>query len=221
MIDQLPTAVPQTAQSVNTAGRDRKQTSADKGDKADTFEDVVSKTGPKQQSRQDKDAEIDLRPQEDVKERPVDARPKVALDLSAALRGFAVPAQAQIQGQIQSQKPGQMPDQMQGQPQGQLQNQIQSKIAAKDMTKVADRADQAGLTHGRQADVALERLVEKLKHATQQAEQLAQRRHQVPNDVVVDAKHPLTASDELGLLLGLTKETEAKPGKKTADTEKT
>ena len=225
MIDQLPTAVPQTAQSVNTAGRDRKQTSADKGDKADTFEDVVSKTGPKQQSRQDKDAEIDLRPQEDVKERPVDARPKVALDLSAALRGFAVPAQAQIQGQIQSQKPGQMPDQMQGQPQGQLQNhlqnQIQSKIAAKDMTKVADRADQAGLTHGRQADVALERLVEKLKHATQQAEQLAQRSHQVPNDVVVDAKQPLTASDELGLLLGLTKETEAKPGKKTADTEKT
>ena len=58
MIDRLPTAVPQTAQSVHTAGRDLKQASADKDDKTGTLEEVVAKTGPQQRTRQDKDAEI-------------------------------------------------------------------------------------------------------------------------------------------------------------------
>lgn len=223
MINQLPTTVPQTAQSVNTAGRDRKQASADKDDKTGTFEEVVAKTGPQQRTRQDKDAEIDLRPQADAKERSVETRPKVAIELSAALRGFGAAGQAQTQGQIQIQ--GQIQGQLQGQLQGQAQNQLQSHVqlknAAKDIAKLADRLDHADPARGRQADVAQEKLVEKLKLAAQQAEQLAQRSQQVSKDSMAETGKPLTASDELGVLLGLTKDVDAKHGKKVADEEKT
>lgn len=204
MIDQLPTAVPQPAQSANAANRDRKQTSAEKDDQANSFEDIVSKAG-QQQSHRDKgnDGEIDLRPQAEAgSRRSTDSRPKMTFELSAALRGLATPAEGQTQAQAQARV--------------QTHASAQLKVMAKDVARVANSVDQAG----QQAEGALAKLVEKLKDATQQAEKLADKIQQVSGDNDADAGQPLTPSDELGLLLGLTKETDAKHGKKSSDADK-
>ena len=198
MIDQLPTAVPQAAQSANTA-RDRKHASSEKDDQAGSFEDVVSKAGQKQ-SREDKgkDAEIDLQPQAETEtRRSADSRSKVTFELSAALRGLGSSAQGQVQGQNQAQI--------------QANAHAQLKLTAKDIAKVANSVDRTG----QQADAALAKLVEKLKDAGQQVEKLADKIQQISSDAGAD--EALTPSDELGLLLGLTKETDAKHGKKSAD----
>jgi hypothetical protein len=203
MIDQLPTAVPQALQSANTASRDRKQTSADKDEQGGSFEDIVSKAG-QQQARQDQDEDgkIDLRPQAEAKERPVDIRPKAALELSAALRGFGPPVQTQSSVAMQNQMV--------------TQSQAQMKVIANQAAKTADRTGQSA----QQAEAVLAKLVEKLKVAAQDVEHAVQQGQQVSVDAQVDAEQALTPSDELGLLLGLSKEIDTKHGKKSAATEK-
>lgn len=193
MIDQLPTAVPHAAQPVNSSGRDRRQASPDQDEQAASFEDIVSKAG-QHQTHQDRNesAEVDHAARPDAKERPDESRPKVAFELSAALRGIGTSAQTQAQ------------------------STPHVKSVVKDAAKVADRAAQAG----READVALGKLAEKLKQAARQTEQVAQRTRQVVHGAEADADRPLTASDELGLLLGLARETDVKHGKKPAETAK-
>lgn len=203
MIDQLPTAVPQTVQSANSANRDRKQTSADKDDQGSSFEDIVSKTG-QEQNRQDKNENetVDLSSRAESKERSADTRPKVALELSAALRGFATPTQVQTLSQTQVQ--------------AQSQVQAQAKSTVKDAAKAAGRVDQTAQPV-QQTDEALAKLVEKVKSAAQQAEQIAQRTQQASGEAEADAEQSLTPSDELGLLLGLTKDVNTTRGRKSED----
>ena len=202
MVDQLPTAVPQPAQSANSANRDRKQASAEKDDQANSFEDIVSKAGQQQSHREKgKDGEIDLRPQAEAgSRRSTDSRSKMTFELSAALRGLATPAEGQLQAQARVQTHA----------------NAQLKVTAKDVARVTNSLDQAG----QQAEGALAKLVDKLKDATQQAEKLADKIQQVLGDDDADAGQPLTPSDELGLLLGLTKETDPKHGKKSSDADK-
>jgi len=203
MIDQLPTAVPQTAQSANTANRDRKQTAAEKDDQTGSFEDIVSKAGQKKSREDDgKNAEIDLSTPAETGSR---RSSKVTFEFSAALRGFG--AQAQSQAQAQAQAPGQAQAQVQANAHAQL------KLTTKDIARVAQSVDQTG----QQAEAALAKLVEKLKDATQKAEKLADKIQLTSADAGTDVDQALTPSDELGLLLGLTKEADAKHGKKSAD----
>jgi chemotaxis protein MotD len=195
MIDQLSTGVPQAAQSANTASRDRKQSAADKDDKADTFEDVVSKAGQQQTGQgSDKDAQVGRRLRADAKESASDLRPKAAFELSVALHGFGniVPAQGQTQGQSQV------------------------KVAVKNGAKPADQT-------GQQSEADAAKLREKLKHASQQAERSSRRNQAAGGDMQTEADEALTPSDELSLLLGLTsaKETDVKHEKKAAAGKKT
>jgi hypothetical protein len=267
MIDQLPTAVPQPAQSAISANRDRKQASAEKDDQANSFEDIVSKAGQQESRRgKGKDGEIDLRPQSEAESRrSTDNRSKTTFELSAALRGFGTSAQAQGQNttQVQALTQAQALAQVQVLTQAQANVHAQLKITVTDIARVADGVEdtgqqaEAGLAElvdklesapqqaekladmiqqfsgdavakiaervdqtGQQAEAGLAKLVEKLKDATQQAEKLADKIQQVSGDAVADAGQPLTPSDELGLLLGLTKETDAKHGKKLSDDDK-
>ena len=130
MIDQLPTAVPQTAQSVNTSNRDRKHAGAEKDDQAGSFEDIVAKAGQKQaREGKGKDAEIELgSPAETETPRSANNRATATFDLSAALRGFGTSPQSQQQGQ--GQKPAQV----------QVNAQAQLKLAPKDIARAASGA---------------------------------------------------------------------------------
>lgn len=206
MIDQLPTAVQQTAQSANTANRDRKQSAADKDDRG-SFEDVVSKAGQhhtRQGKNKDGSDELEVKA-ETGSQRSADMRAKVTFEFSAALRGFGAPGQAQRQTQTQAQTPGEVQAQAQAQPHAQL------KGVTKDAAKLAASLGKTG----EHAETTLAKLAEKLKDAAKQAERIAEKTQVPVDDANMD--QAMTPSDELGLLLGLTKETDARHGKKAAD----
>lgn len=213
MIDQLPTGVPQVPQSASTGNRERKSGPTDKGEQGGSFEDIVSKAG-QQQTRQgkveEKAGEVDRGFQVDAKERPAEMRPKVAYDLSAALRVFGSLGQGQAQTQALTQPPTQT--------QTQAQLKLGIKDAAKVAAKAAGRIDQGDRQTG--ADTA--KLLEKLRVAMQQADNTDHRTQGVVDDVPLDAEEALRPSDELTLLLGLpsAKETDAKHEKKPTNTRK-
>lgn len=190
MIEQFTPGTPQVSQPAAGALRDR-HSSGEQGDQSDRFEDLVSKAGERraQDSNKNREGE-DASDKDGVKlARPVEALPKAAFELSAALKGFAASSQANStqagSGQINS-------------------GLTHAKLAGfKDALKVADKGEQTE----REAEVALAKLVEKIKQASKVEKP-------DPNDVRIDDQQPLTPSDELSLLLGLTRDVDAKPGKK-------
>lgn len=189
MIEQYTPGVPQVSQPAAGTLRDQ-QSPGDQDEKSDRFEDLVAKAGDRQSPNSNRNGDgDDASDKEGVKlTRPVDVLPKAAFDLSAALKGFVTPSQANS-SQANS-----------------AQAHAHGKLAGfKDTLKPTDKADQTE----RQAEAALAKLVEKLKQAGQIEKPDA-------DDVEVDDQQPLTASDELSLLLGLTKDVDAKSGKKPA-----
>ena len=184
MIEQFTPGVPQVSQPAAGTLRDR-QASGEQDEQSGRFEDLVSKAGDRQSQNSNKNPDGDDASDKDgVKlTRPVDVLTKAAFDLSAALKGFGTPSQA---------------NSAQAQPHGKL-------SGFKDALKSTDKSDQTE----RQAEAALAKLVEKIKQAGQVEKPDA-------DNVEVDDQEPLTPSDELSLLLGLTKDVDAKSGKKSA-----
>ncbi|MGV3550696.1 flagellar hook-length control protein FliK [Rhizobium sp.] len=201
MIEQFSAGVPQASQPAAGAPRDR-QTAGQQDEKSsDRFEDLVSKTSDRQAKNPQKNQDEDAADGNDVRiGRPVDVMPKAVLELSAALKGLgskpgATSPQIQLQAQAQLQT------------QAQAQAQIQARIAgAKEALKAADQK-------GSQAEVALAKLVEKLKLAAENEKKLD------ADQIAAADKQPLTPSDELSLLLGLTQDAAAKSGKDAGSAE--
>jgi chemotaxis protein MotD len=195
MIEQFTPGMPQVSQPASGARRDR-QSPGEQDDQSDRFEDLVSKAGERhsQSSNKNRDGD-DVSDKDNVKlARPVEVLPKAAFELSAALKGFANPSQA-TPAQVSSTQANSVQV-----------NSAHAKLAGfKDALKATDKGEQTE----RQAEVALAKLVDKIKQAAQVEKPDA-------NEVQVDDQQPLTSSDELSLLLGLTRDVDAKPGKKAA-----
>lgn len=195
MIEQFTPGVPQVSQPAAGALRDR-QTSGEQDDQSsDRFEDLVSKAGERQSQNSNKNRDGDDDSEKNIVKlsRPVDVLPKAVLELSAALKGLANPTPSNTS----------QSNPLQGNP-----AQIYAKAAGlKDALKTTDKTDKASQTQ-QQAEAALAKLVEKIKQAGQ-VEKLQ------TDNIKADDQPAMTASDELSLLLGLTKDVDAKSGKKT------
>lgn len=195
MIEQYSSGMPQVSQPAAVTNRDR-QAATEQDDKSGSFEDFVKagdrgsdRTSKQATQKQDDDPrttkqEIDL-------DRPViDKTPKVAFELSAALRGLGLQ-------QGNQQQAGQAPAQAKTQ-------NFKEALKPGDRNVAADK---------QQPDAVLAKLVEKMKHAVQTEKPVAAEKAQA-----ADQKQ-MTASDELSLLLGMptsSKDVDAKHGKKSS-----
>lgn len=192
MIDQLVSGLPQAPQPVNNNARERKQSSGEQDDASGSFEEIVSKAGQKQPQKGKSNAG-------DVDLTTPDAgKRQPSTDASSRI---SLDLSAALRG---------------------LANTSQAQVKVANVKEVLKAATDRSEMTGQRAEAVMTKLVDKLKQAAQQTEQVAEKLQQAAEAVHADGELPMSTADELEQLLGLVspKETESRPQKKAADADK-